>query len=314
MKRQVITIFGGSGFIGRYVVQKLVKSGAQLRIAVRNPDAAKFLKPCGQVGQVLPIRVDTRNKKSVRAAIDDSDVVINLIGILAETGKQTFQSVHVDTANYIAQVAKEQGVSQFIHISALNAAPKSHSKYAASKGLAEKKIKTQFPNATILRPSVVFGPEDHFLNLFAELARYSPVLPLIGGGRTKLQPVYVSDVAETIYQLILLDCQSRPNPYSGKIIELVGPKIYSWKQIWQFVLKETDRKRLLLPLPYVCARAVGSILQFLPNPIITPDQVKLIAQDNIATGKHSTLSDLDIAPTSMEALAPSYLRRYRYYG
>ena len=314
MKDQIITIFGGSGFIGRYVVEKLVQTGASIRIAVRNPDAAQFLKPLGYVGQIQPIRVDTCNKTSVLVAIDQSDVVINLIGILCEQGSQTFQSVHVDTAKLIAQAAKTQNVSQLIHISALNANPKSQSKYAASKGLGEKRVQSHFPKAIILRPSVVFGREDQFLNLFAQLARYSPILPLIGGGHTKLQPVYVCDVAETIYRIVLLHKKSQPSPFSGKTFELAGPKIYTWKQIWQFVVCEIARPRLLLPIPYACARAMGRVLQLLPHPIITTDQVKLIAQDNIATGKFYTMSDLDIVPTSMEALAPNYLRRYRYYG
>jgi len=314
MRDQVITIFGGSGFIGRYVVQKLVETGASIRIAVRNPDAAHFLKPLGQVGQVLPIRVDINNKQSVKEAVDSAQCVINLIGILAESGRQNFHSVHVAAPKLIAQAAKAQNVNQLIHISALNADPKSSSKYATSKGLGEQQLRKAFPNAIILRPSVVFGPEDKFLNLFAQLARNSPFLPLIGGGNTKLQPVYVGDVAEVIYRLVTTHNLPKADQFSGKTIELAGPEIYTWKQIWQFVLRQIARRRLLIPIPYICARAIGGLLQFFPQPIITPDQVKLIAQDNIASGKLLTMKALDIKPTSMEVLAPQYLRRYRYYG
>ncbi len=314
MQGKIITIFGGSGFIGRYVVQKLVQEGALLRIAVRHPDQVQQLKPMGQVGQITPIRVDVTDKKSITDAIGSADVVINLMGILYERGPQTFAAVHVQAPQNIAQVAKKKGVQQLIHISAIGANPSSASKYAASKGLGEKHLKTTFTGAIIVRPSVVFGPEDKFLNRFAQMAVYFPALPLFGGGKAKIQPVYVGDVAEAIVRLVKSEGKVSHSPYRGKIFELGGPHTYTWKQIWQFVLAQTRRRRMLVSLPYSLGVCVGKILQWLPQPPLTADQVKLLRQDNIVASKSLTFKSLDITPTAMELLAPEYLKRYRYYG
>lgn len=313
MKDKLVTVFGGSGFLGRYVVQKLTKEGALVRVAVRNPDQALFLKTMGQVGQVTPIQVDIRSEQSIDRAISDSDYVVNLIGILFEKRRNTFESAHVLAARNIAAVAHKNKVKRLVHISAIGADPSAHSKYASTKGKGEAEVLKTFSTATILRPSIMFGEEDKFFNMFACLARFSPILPLIAGGNTLLQPVYVADVAKAIYQ-VLSEQKGGQNPHARKIYELGGPTTYKFRDILHYVLKVTGRKRWLAPIPFPVATLISYFTQLLPTPLLTPDQVRLLRQDNIVSQGALTFKDLGIEPTSVEFIVPLYLKRYRYYG
>ena len=325
MTRRVVTVFGASGFIGQHVVQRLARQGWVVRAAVRDPIAAEFLKPMGDVGQVNPVRADINDPTAVAAAVSGADAVISLVGILYERGRRSFQSVHVDGAAHVAAAAKAAGVERLVHVSALGADRNSESAYARSKAAGEEAVSQAFPGATIIRPSVVFGPEDGFFNRFAAMARLLPVLPvytadgfkpemqenglptlnLYGSGGTIFQPVYVGDVAEAI-----LRCVESPK-LAGKVYELGGPRRYSLKEIMELVVAETGRCRVLVPLPFFVARIQAAFLQFLPNPPLTPDQVKLLKVDNVARGGKPGLAELGITPTTCEAILPMYLGRYR---
>ena len=311
----VVTVFGASGFIGRYVVSEIAKSGARVRAAVRRPDRAGFLKPMGDVGQITPIAANIRDDASVAAAIDGADTVINLVGILFPGSKQTFESLQADGAHRVARAAKAAGVERLIQVSAIGADAESESAYASTKGIGEKLVRETFPGASIVRPSIVFGPEDDFFNRFAALARFTPALPLIGGGHTKLQPVYVGDVADAIATIC-----GEPKS-AGAIYELGGPRIYSFRELMEIVLEEIDRKRLLVPVPFPIATAQAAILElaFLvpkmlnlgANPPVTVDQVKLLRHDNVVSGELPGLEDLGVDATALETILPAYLRRYR---
>ena len=311
----VVTVFGASGFIGRYVVSEIAKSGARVRAAVRRPDRAGFLKPMGDVGQITPIAANIRDDASVAAAIDGADTVINLVGILFPGSKQTFESLQADGAHRVARAAKAAGVERLIQVSAIGADAESESAYASTKGIGEKLVQETFPGASIVRPSIVFGPEDDFFNRFAALARFTPALPLIGGGHTKFQPVYVGDVADAIAAIC------REPKSAGAIYELGGPRIYSFRELMEIVLEEIDRKRLLVPVPFPIAIAQAAVLElaFLvpkmlnlgANPPVTVDQVKLLRHDNVVSGELPGLEDLGVDATALETILPAYLRRYR---
>lgn len=301
----VVTVFGASGFIGRYVVGEIAKTGARVRAAVRRPDSASFLKPMGDVGQVTPIAANIRDDASVAAAVDGADTVINLVGILFPGGKQSFTALQADGAERVARAAKAAGAKRLVHMSAIGADPDSESVYASTKGIGERLVQDAFPGANIVRPSIVFGPEDDFFNKFAVIARLSPVLPLIGGGHTKFQPVYVGDVADAVAAICA-------NPkIAGTTFEIGGPQVYSFRQLMEILLKEIGRKRLLVPLPFPIAKLQAAVLELSPIPILTRDQVRLLRQDNIVSGKLPGLEDLNVDPTTLEAILPSYLRRYR---
>ena len=311
----VVTVFGASGFIGRYVVGEIAKSGARVRAAVRRPDRAGFLKPMGDVGQVTPIAANIRDDASVAAAVDGADTVINLVGILFPGSKQTFESLQADGARRVALAAKAAGAKRFIQVSAIGANPDSDSAYASTKGLGEQLVQDAFPGASIVRPSIVFGPEDEFFNRFAALTRFTPALPLIGGGHTKFQPVYVGDVAEAIVAIC-----SDPKA-AGATYELGGPQTYSFRQLMEIVLREIDRKRLLVPVPFPIATVQAAALELaflLPkmlnlgaNPPVTVDQVVLLRHDNVVTGNLPGLEDLGVDATALETIVPSYLRQFR---
>lgn len=303
---EVVTVFGASGFIGRYVVQELAKSGVRVRAAVRLPERAGFLRPMGDVGQVTPIAANIRDDASVAAAVDGADTVINLVGILYETGKQTFGDVQADGARRVAAAAKAAGARRFVQMSAIGADAGAESHYAASKGAGEELVRDIFPSAAVVRPSVVFGQEDEFFNKFAALARLAPALPLIGGGQTQFQPVYVGDVAEAI-ATIVGDEQS-----SGMTYELGGPQIYSFKDLMEIVLDGIGRRRFLVPVPFLVAMMQAAVLELSPfPPLLTRDQVRLLRHDNIVTGDLPGLDDLGIEATAVETIVPTYLNRYR---
>ena len=308
MAARVITVFGGSGFIGRYLVQRLARRGWLIRVAVRHPDAALFLKPLGDVGQVTPIAASLRHQDSIRAAVAGADAVVNLVGILYQRGNQRFDAIHAEGARAVAAAAAAAGARRLVQMSALGADPASPADYARSKAAGEAAAATAFPGATIVRPSVVFGPEDGFFNRFAAMARFSPALPLIGGGSTRFQPVYVGDVAEAMARM-LDDDGTR-----GRTYELGGPRVYSFKELLELTLSTVDRRRLLLPLPFWAASLQAAVLELLPTPPLTRDQVRLLRRDNVVTPGALGLAELGITPTAAELIIPTYLDIYRIGG
>jgi NADH dehydrogenase len=308
---RLVTIFGGSGFLGRHLVRALCRRGYRIRVAVRRPDLAFHLQPLGRVGQVHAVQANLRYPRSVAAAVQGADVVINLVGILYERGRQRFDAVHAEGARHVAEAAAAAG-ARLIHVSALGTDEQSPAQYARTKAQAEAAVLATLPMAVVFRPSIMFGPEDNFFNLFASLARLSPVLPLIGGGHTRFQPVFVGDVAEAIARAA--DGTVR----GGRIYELGGPEVRTFRELMEYILQTIERRRLLVPLPFRVAEFKAWFLQFLPTPLLTPDQVRLLQTDNVvseaARREHRTLVDLGIEPHSIEAIVPSYLWRYRRSG
>ena len=308
MTGKVVTLFGGSGFIGRYLVQHLAREGCILRVAVRHPARANFLKPLGNVGQITPLPASVQHDDSLRRAVEGADLVVNLVGILYESGRRSFQAVHVEGAKRVAEAAKAAGAKRLVQVSALGADGTAESRYARSKAEGEAAVLAAFPEATIVRPSVVIGPEDDFFNRFAAMTRLSPALPLIGGGKTRFQPVFVGDVAEAIAKLLL-----EPG-HAGKTYELGGPQVYSFEQLMKLLLREIDRKRMLVKVPFGLAALKARFLELLPVPPLTRDQVLLLKQDNVVSEGALTFADLGIEPQAIEAVLPTYLDQYRIGG
>ena len=307
----LVTVYGGSGFLGRHVVRALAKRNFRIRVAVRRPELAGFLQPLGRVGQIHAVQTNLRHAPSVETAARDARVLINLVGILFERGRQRFDAVHTYGAEQVALAANAHG-ARMVHVSAIGADPNSPSAYGRSKANAEQLVLAAQPSTTIMRPSIIFGPEDEFFNRFAALARLSPMLPLIGGGLTRFQPVFVGDVAAAIADAV--DGKTRP----GTIYELGGPDVRTFRELMQFVLTTIERNRLLVSLPFFLARMQAMFLQYLPKPLLTPDQVELLRSDNIvseaATSEARTLQGLSIEPEPMQAIVPSYLWRFRKAG
>jgi uncharacterized protein YbjT (DUF2867 family) len=308
----LITVYGGSGFLGRHVVRALAKRDYRIRVAVRRPDLAFHLQPLGRVGQIHAVQANLRHAPSVEAAARDAQVLINLVGILSEGGRQRFDTIHGFGAEQVALAANAHG-ARLVHVSAIGADENSPAPYARSKAAAERLVLSAQPAATILRPSILFGPEDEFFNRFAAVARISPVLPLIGDGLTRFQPVFVGDVASAIADAV--DGKLR----AGTIYELGGPEVRTFKQLMQFVLATIERKRLLVPLPFFMAKLNALVLQFMPSPLtLTPGQVDLLRVDNVvseaARAEGRTLPGLGIVPEPMEAIVPAYLWRFRKTG
>ncbi|MDZ7712397.1 MAG: complex I NDUFA9 subunit family protein [Rhodovibrio sp.] len=306
---KVATVFGGSGFVGRYIVKRLAKEGWVVRVAVRDTEKAHFLQPYGNVGQIVRMRVPIQDEQSVKEAVEGADAVFNAIGLLFEPGgPQTFDEVQVNGPERIARLSAEAGVKRLIHVSAIGADEESESVYARTKAAGEQAILKQFPQATVLRPSIVIGPEDGFLNFFAQMARLSPALPLIGGGKTRFQPVYVGDVADAA-MVCVHEAKTK-----GKTYELGGPKVYSFKQLMQLLLREIRRKRLLLPIPFGVAQVQAGVAELLPKPLLTRDQVTLLKQDNVVQKGALSFKTLGMEPQAIEAILPTYLVRYRPGG
>ncbi|MBX3494044.1 MAG: complex I NDUFA9 subunit family protein [Parvibaculum sp.] len=307
-----VAVFGGSGFLGRHTVQALARRGYRVRVAVRRPNEAQFLRPMGAVGQVEPMQANIRDDASVAAALAGADAVVNLVGILHESGKQKFTSVQAEGAGRVARAAAAAGIASFVHVSAIGADPESPSAYARSKAEGEAGVRAALPGAVILRPSIVFGPEDDFFNRFAALARLSPVLPLIGGGLTRFQPVYVKDVAEAIATVLTR------GDATGRVYEIGGPEVETFRELMERLLREIGRARLLVPVPFAAARLKAAFLQLLPTPPLTVDQVRMLAVDNVvsdaAKAEGRTLEGLGIQPTAMAAILQSYLYRFRRTG
>ncbi|MEM8686058.1 MAG: complex I NDUFA9 subunit family protein [Pseudomonadota bacterium] len=308
----LVTLIGGSGFVGRNIVRALAKEGYRVRVACRRPDLAGHLQPLGNLGQIQMVQANVRFPKSLDAACRDSDAVINLVGLLANSGQQTFQACHVAGAEACAKAAKAAGASTFIQISAIGADLEAEANYARTKAEGERAVQAAFPGAVILRPSIIFGPEDGFFNRFAGMARISPVLPLIGGGQTKFQPVFAGDVASAV--AAILGGKGEP----GQIYELGGPDVLSFRQLLEFVLETIHRSRLLVPVPFAIAKLKAMFLQLLPYAPLTVDQVKLLEHDNVVSDaakvENRTLEGLGITPEGIEAIAPTYLGRFRPRG
>jgi uncharacterized protein YbjT (DUF2867 family) len=308
----LVTVFGGSGFLGRNVVRALAKRDYRIRVAVRRPELAGHLQPLGKVGQIHSVQANLRYPASVEAAMRDSHVAINLVGILTEGGAQTFEAVQGKGAETVAKAATAVG-ARMVHVSAIGADQNSPSRYARAKAAGEEAVLSAMPSAVILRPSILFGPEDDFTNRFAALARLSPMLPLIGGGETKLQPAYVGDVATAVADAV------EGKTKAGAVYELGGPEVLSMREIMKIILDITDRDRMLVSLPFGLAKLQSSLLQFAPGPFkLTPDQVELLRSDNVVSGAAKaaglTLEGLGISPDSIEAIAPQYLWRFRPAG
>lgn len=306
MTRKVATVFGGSGFLGRYVVQRLAAQGYVVRVAVRDTEAALFLKPMGAVGQVVPLYAPVEQEPAIQRAVEDAEIVVNLVGILAEQRRLQFYHVHKDGAERIARLSAAAGVRHLVHVSALAADINADSHYARSKGQGELAVRENFPNAVILRPSVLFGAEDRFFNRFANLAMLSMVIPIVGGS-TKLQPIYVGDVAAAVLA-------AAAGQAAGQIVELGGPDVKTFRELIEYTLKVVQRHRLIWDMPLAIARLNAAILQHLPGKLLTPDQVKLLQRDNIVAGDALDLASLGITPTPLDMVVPDYLARFRSGG
>jgi len=318
-----VTIFGATGFLGRHAVKHLAEAGFAVRVASRWPERASYLKPLGDVGQIIPVQANVRDDETVKRAVEGADGVVNLVGLLYERGAQNFSSVHVDGARRVAAAAANAGAKRFVHVSAIGADEASPSAYARSKATAETAVRGEFANATILRPSLVFGPEDDFFNRFGALARLSPVLPLFfdkmptmrwegifatpefEAGTTNFQPVYAGDVARAI------GAGLSQEQTAGKTYELGGPAVYSFRDLMELVLETTQRKRWFVPVPFFAVAVMARFAQFMPDPPITPDQVRLLKLDNVIAAGALTLHDLGIGPTALELILPTYMHRYR---
>jgi len=307
----LITVFGGSGFLGRHLVRALARRHYRIRVACRRPDLAFHLQPLGRVGQIHAVQANVRHAGSIEAAVRGADAVINLVGILFERGRQRFDAVQNYGAEQVALAAAAHD-AQMIQISAIGADEDSSSTYARAKAQGENAVLSAKPDATIFRPSIMFGPEDDFFNKFAAMARILPALPLVGGGLTKFQPVFVGDVAEAIARAV--DGQAR----NGATYELGGPAVRTFKELLEYVLEVTERRRMLIPLPFALAKLQATFLQYLPTPLLTPDQVELLKTDNVvsaaAEADGRTLAGLGIEPTALQSIVPSYLWRFRKTG
>jgi NADH dehydrogenase len=307
----LVTIYGGSGFLGRHVVRALAKRNYLIRVAVRRPDLAFHLQPLGRVGQIHAVQANLRHAPSVEAAARDAHMLINLVGLLFERGRQRFDAVHAYGAEQVALAASAHG-ARLVYVSAIGADEHSRAAYARSKAEAERLVLAALPQAVIMRPSVIFGPEDDFFNRFAALARMSPALPLIGGGATRFQPVFVGDVATAIANAV------DGNVQGSRIYELGGPEVKTFEQLMRYVLATIERKRLLVPVPFFAAKIKAALLQYMPKPPLTPDQVELLRVDNVvsdaAKAEGRTLQGLGIQPEPFEAIVPSYLWRFRKTG
>ena len=301
-------VFGGGGFIGRHLVRRLAKTGAVVRVPSRHPTWLAFLRTAGVVGQIVPELVGAYDDEELAATIQGADVVINLIGILAETRRNSFERIHAALPGRIAAAAASAGVRQLVQVSALGADAHSVSAYARSKAAGEEAVKAAFPQATIIRPSIVFGPEDQFFNRFAAMSQISPILPLIGGGHTRFQPVYVGDVADGIMKVL-----SSPEA-AGKTYEFGGPLTYSFRELMELLLAEIGIKRLLAPVPWKLASFQARFAEFLPGPPLTRDQVELLKQDNVLSGSAPGLTDLGIQPAAPELILPTFLDRFHKGG
>ena len=306
--QKIIAIFGAGGFIGKYLMRQLTKLDYRIKVATRSPYQKGYLKPQGNAGQIELFKTNIFNEDDVKRVLNNCDLVINLCGILFENSKQKFSQIHSNFPFLLSKLCAEHGIKNLVHISALGIKEKHSSKYMQSKLQGEINIKENFKPSVILRPSVVFGPEDKFFNTFASLAQVSPFLPLVGGGKTKFSPIYVGDVARAIVKSLELN-NSEPKTY-----ELGGPENYSFKELMEILLIEIKKKRFLVPIPYGFAKFQSYFLQMMPNPLLTPDQVELLKHNNVVSGDHPTLKDLGITGTPIKNILSKYIYRFRTGG
>jgi uncharacterized protein YbjT (DUF2867 family) len=300
-----VTVFGGSGFLGREIVRRLAADGALVRIAVRHPERAALLAKIGRAGQITAVRADVWDEATVGPALAGADAAVNTVGHYVERSDASFEAIHGQGAMHVAKAATAAGVRRLVHISGIGADPASPSPYVRARATGERLVREAFHGATILRPSVMFGPEDAFLNTLAGLARVMPAIPLFGSGEVKLQPVYVNDVAAAVAKALAMP------EAQGKAYELGGPRIYSYRALVQLVLDQTGRRRPLLPLPYAVWHALAAVTAPLPRRPISRDQVTLMQKDNVVSPGALSFANLGITPTALEAIAPTYLRRRR---
>ena len=300
-----VTVFGRSGFLGRQIVRRLAADGAEVRVAVRNPERAAFLTETRTAGRIVPVYADVWDEASVTPAVAGADAVINTVGHYIEQGGASFEAIHGHGARHVARAAARAGVRRLVHISGLGADPASDSPYVRARGIGERLVKEAFPEATILRPSVIFGAEGGVFTRLAALARILPVLPLFGRGGTKLQPVYVGDVAEAVAQVLATPAAA------GRVYELGGPRAYTYRALVRLVLEQTNSRRLLLPVPFVACEVLAALLAVLPSPPVSRDQLTLMRRDNVVTAQALTLADLGVTPTAVEAIVATYLGRGR---
>lgn len=309
--QNLVTVFGGSGFIGTQVVRQLAKAGWRIRVAVRNPNLGYAMRLHGDVGQIDVVQANVRNEASLRRALQGATAAVNLVGVLYEAGRQGFQAVHVMGAKNVATAARAEGVQRLVQISALGADANSPSKYARTKAEAEAAVREVYPDAVIVRPSIVFGQEDQFFNRFAAMAAFSPALPLIGGGKTRFQPVFVGDVGKAIARAL------DSGEAAGQTYELGGPAVFTFRELMEMMLAQTGRRRILAPVPFPVAGLLGSVGDLaaaLVPPPITSDQVQLLKADNVVQAGYPGLAELGVTPTTLEAVLPTYLYRYRKGG
>ena len=306
--QKIIAIFGAGGFLGKHLMRQLTKLDYRVKVATRNPYLKGYLKPLGNPGQIELFKTNIFNPEDIKQVLKNCDLAINLVGILYETKKQKFSQVHAEFPYLLSNLCNEIGVKNLVHISALGVRESHISKYMQSKLEGEKNIQKVFKPSVILRPSLVFGPEDKFFNVFASIAQFSPALPLIGGGKTKFSPIYVGDVAKAIVKTLKLE-NSKP-----KIYELGGPKNYSFKELMEILLEEIKKKRFLIPIPFSVAKLQSYFLQMMPNPLLTSDQVDMLKYNNIVSGEYPTLEDLGIRGKTIQSILPKYIYRFRTGG
>ena len=306
--QKIIAIFGAGGFLGKHLMRELTKLDYRVKVATRNPYLKGYLKPLGSPGQIELFKTNIFDQESVKQVLKNCDLAINLVGILYETRKQKFNQIHSQFPHLLSNLCNELGTKNLIHVSALGVRERHTSQYMQSKLQGEKNIQDNFKPSVILRPSVVFGPEDKFFNTFASIAQFSPVLPLIGGGKTKFVPIYVGDVAKAVVKTLDLN-NSEPEIY-----ELGGPKNYSFKELMEILLIEIKKKRFLIPISFGMAKFQSYFLQVMSNPLLTPDQVEMLKHNNIVSGNYPTLKDLGVSGTPIHSILPKYIYRFRAGG
>ena len=306
--QKIIAIFGAGGFLGKYLMRQLTKLDYRIKVATRNPYLKGYLKPLGNPGQIELFKTNIFNPEDVKQVLKNCGFAINLIGILYETRKQKFSQVHAKFPYLLSNLCNETGVKNLIHISTLGVREGHVSRYMQSKLEGEKNIQNVFKSSVILRPSLIFGPEDKFFNTFASIAQFSPALPLIGGGKTKFSPIYVGDIAKAIVKVLKL------NNSESKIYELGGPENYSFRELMEILLEEIKKKRFLIPIPFGVAKFQSYFLQMMPNPLLTPDQVEVLKYNNIVSGEYPTLEDLGISGETIQSILPKYIYRFRTGG
>ena len=305
--QKIIGIFGAGGFLGKHLMRQLTKLDYRVKVATRNPYLKGYLKPLGNPGQIELFKTNIFNPEDVKQVLKNCDLAINLVGILYETRKQKFNQIHAQFPNLLSELCNELGVKKLVHVSALGVKEGHPSQYMQSKLQGEKNIQDTFKQSVILRPGIMFGPEDKFFNTFATLAQFSPALPLIGGGKTVFEPIYVGDVTQSIVKSLEL------NNLKPSIYELGGAN-YSFKELMQILLSEINKKRFLIPIPWGMAKFQSYFLQMLPTPLLTPDQVTMLRYDNVVSGEYKTLKNLKIKPTTIQSILPKYIYRFRSGG